>query len=68
MGIGEKVWDALAAVIKMNEKIEALGRNSALMGAKLENLAERVIRLETALEIGIATGSRRLSGPRSKRE
>ena len=64
MSIGEKVWDALSAVVKMNDKVERLAQASSGMGLKLETLTERVVRLETALEIGLAVESRRL--PRSK--
>jgi hypothetical protein len=60
MSIGERIWDAFATVIKMNDKIERLVAQSVAMNAKVEDLTGRVIRLETALEIGLARRRRRL--------
>ena len=49
MGMGERIWDAFATVIKMNDKIERLVQQSVAMNTKVEDLTGRVIRLETAL-------------------
>jgi hypothetical protein len=68
MGIGDKAWEALSTVIRMNDKVEALARNMTAMNAKIENLTERLIRLETALEIGLSAGQRRLPAPKSRRD
>ncbi|MEW6561546.1 MAG: hypothetical protein AB1412_15280 [Pseudomonadota bacterium] len=62
MGVTEKLWDALTTVIKMNDKIECLAGTVVTQQQKIEQLTERVIRLETALEIALATrnGPRRI--------
>jgi hypothetical protein len=53
MGVTEKMWDALTTVIKMNDKVERLAETVKAQQAKIEGLTERVIRLETALEIAL---------------
>lgn len=55
MGVGEKMWDAITTVIKMNDKVERMAGTIVTQQKKIEELTERVIRLETALEIGLAT-------------
>jgi hypothetical protein len=55
MGVTEKMWDALAKVIRMDDKVERLAGTVKDQQIKIENLTERLIRLETALEIGLAT-------------
>ena len=52
MGVTERMWDALAKVIRMDDKVERLAGTVKDQQIKIENLTERVIRLETALEIG----------------
>lgn len=52
MGVTEKMWDALTKVIRMDDKVERLAGTVKDQQIKIENLTERVIRLETALEIG----------------
>ena len=42
------------AVIKMNDKVERMAATIVSQQQKIENLTERLIRLETALEIGLA--------------
>lgn len=54
MAIGDKLWDALNTVIKMNDKIERMAEQMQTQQQKIEDLSGRVIRLETALEISIA--------------
>lgn len=54
MGVTEKMWDALTTVIKINDKVERLAGTVVAQQAKIESLTERVIRLETALEISMA--------------
>lgn len=54
MGVADKMWDALTTVIKMNDKIERMAATMVAQQQKIENLTERIIRLETALEIGLA--------------
>lgn len=54
MGVTDKMWDALTTVIKMNDKVERLAGTVVAQQIKIESLTERVIRLETALEIAFA--------------
>jgi len=57
MGVTDKMWDAITTVIKMNDKVERMADTIKLQQQKIELLTERVIRLETVLEIGLARGS-----------
>jgi len=59
MALGDKIWDALTTVIKMNDKVERLAEIAKAQQAKIEDLTARVIRLETALEIALAAQGRR---------
>ncbi|MBI2316227.1 MAG: hypothetical protein HYU75_04180 [Betaproteobacteria bacterium] len=62
MGVTDKMWDAIATVIRMNDKVERLAEAVKAQQTKIENLAERIIRLETALEIAMtARGATRLA-------
>ncbi|QKE37601.1 hypothetical protein [Ferrovum myxofaciens] len=54
MGVTDKMWDAITTVIKMNDKVERMAATIITQQQKIEGLTERVIRLETALEIGLA--------------
>ena len=54
MGVTDKMWDAITTVIKMNDKVERLAGTVKYQQDKIENLTERIIRLETALEIALA--------------
>lgn len=54
MGVTEKMWEAITRVIKMDDKVERLAATVKMQQTKIENLTERVIRLETALEIALA--------------
>ena len=54
MGITDKMWDAITTVIKMNDKVERMAGTMKAQQEKIENLTERVIRLETALEIAFS--------------
>ena len=56
MGVTEKMWDAITTVIKMNDKVERMAATIISQQQKIENLTERMIRLETALEISLARG------------
>lgn len=60
MGVTDKMWDAITTVIKMNDKVERMAGTMKVQQEKIENLTERVIRLETALEIAL---SRQSVGP-----
>jgi len=55
MGATEKMWEAITRVIKMDDKVERLASTVKTQQTKIENLTERVIRLETALEIVLAS-------------
>jgi hypothetical protein len=54
MGVGDKMWDAITTVIRMNDKVERVAATVKIQQEKIENLTGRVIRLETALEIALA--------------
>lgn len=54
MGVADKMWDAITTVIKMNDKVERMAATMKTQQEKIENLTERVIRLETALEIALS--------------
>lgn len=56
MGVVDKMWDGITTVIKMNDKVEHMAATIISQQQKIESLIERVIRLETALEIGLARG------------
>ena len=57
MGVTDKMWDAITTVIKMNDKVERMAVTMVAQQQKIESLTERVIRLETALEIALSRGS-----------
>lgn len=62
MGVTEKMWDAITKVIRMDDKVERLAETVKDQQVRIENLSERVIRLETALEIALA--ARGVESPR----
>ena len=51
MGVTDKIWGALTSMIKMEDKVKSLSEGMKGQQAKIENLTERVIRLETQLEM-----------------
>ena len=53
MSMTDKLWHAFSTVIKMNDKVVNLASMAVTQQAKIEDLTERVIRLETALEIAL---------------
>ncbi|MBI3146852.1 MAG: hypothetical protein HYZ18_16665 [Pseudogulbenkiania sp.] len=53
MGVADKMWDAITTVIKMNDKVERMASAMKTQQEKIENLTERLIRLETMLEIAL---------------
>jgi cell division protein FtsB len=64
MTITGKIWDALTTVIKMNDKIVATSEQMKAQQQKIENLTQRVIRLETTLELLAAErGRKRIRKP-----
>lgn len=65
MGVTDKMWDAITTVIKMNDKVEQVAATIVEQQRRIEHLTERVIRLETALEIALS--QRSVSQPRLAR-
>lgn len=54
MGVVDKMWDGITRVMRMDDKIERLASTVKEQQRKIENLNERIIRLETALEIAMS--------------
>lgn len=51
MGVTDRVWSALTSMIKLEEKVVRQSEMIKTQQHKIENLTERVIRLETTLEL-----------------
>ena len=51
MGITERVWAALTSMIKLEYRVTRQNEAIKAQLAKIENLTERVIRLEARLEL-----------------
>lgn len=51
MGITERVWAALTSMIKLEDKVVRQSETIKTQQMKIENLTERVIRLETTIEM-----------------
>ncbi|MEW5944227.1 MAG: hypothetical protein AB1710_10320 [Pseudomonadota bacterium] len=62
MGLPEKLWDTLTTVIKMNDKVERMAETVKTQQVRIEDLTMRVVRLETALEIALASRGSRPAG------
>jgi hypothetical protein len=63
MSIKGKVWDALASMIKLEDKVKSQSEAMKGQQTKIENLTERVIRLETQLDMFVrAAEMKRLKG------
>jgi hypothetical protein len=56
MSVTDKMWEAITTVIRMNDKVERVAATMVMQQQKIERLTERVIRLETALEIALSRG------------
>lgn len=54
MGITDRVWAALTAMVKLEDKASRQAEAWKSQQAKIEQLIERVIRLETQLEMLVA--------------
>jgi len=63
MSVTERVWDTLTTVLRMNDQVERMSGTLKAQQDKIENLTGRVIRLETALELGLAQRKRLLDRP-----
>jgi hypothetical protein len=55
VGVTERIWGALTSMIKLEDKVTRQSEALKAQQTKIENLTERIIRLETALEIGLAS-------------
>jgi hypothetical protein len=51
MGVAERVWGALTAVIKLEDRVARQSEALKSQQAKIEDLTGRIIRLETQLEL-----------------
>lgn len=51
MGVTERIWGALTSMIKLEDKVVRQGEVMKAQQAKIENLTERMIRLETTIEL-----------------
>ena len=51
MGIPDKVFGALTSMLKLEDKVKSQSEAMKAQQLKIENLTERVIRLETQLEM-----------------
>jgi uncharacterized coiled-coil protein SlyX len=51
MGVTERVWGALTAMIKLEDKVVRQGEVIKAQQAKIESLTERLIKLETTIEL-----------------
>ena len=57
MGITDRVWSALTAMVKLEDKIARQSEALKTQQDKIEHLTERVIRLETQLEMLVAAAA-----------
>ena len=64
MGVTDKLWDALTTVIKISDNMVSLNSSVKAQKAKVEGLTERMIRLETTLELLLRTGGNTRKLPR----
>lgn len=51
MGVTERVWGALTSMIKLEDKVVRQGEVIKVQQTKIENLTERMIKLETTIEL-----------------
>ena len=51
MGVTEKIWGALTAVIKLEDKVNRQAEAMKAQQLRIEDLTGRVIRLEAQLEL-----------------
>ena len=65
MSVMERLLDGVMRVVRFNDRLDGLLLTVDEQQKQLENLSDRVIRLETALEIGLATTPAR--GGRTRR-
>ena len=63
MSVTKKMLDGITKVILMNERLKGVTATVAEHQQRLENLTERIVRLETALEIGLSSRKVRPTPP-----
>jgi predicted RNase H-like nuclease (RuvC/YqgF family) len=63
MGISDRMWEVVTRVIRMDDKVERLAETVRDQQSRIESLNERVIRLETTLEL--AMSGKVITAPRS---
>jgi hypothetical protein len=51
VGLTEKIWDALSAMLKLEDKVSRQAEAMKVQQQKIEDLTGRVIRLEAQLEL-----------------
>jgi hypothetical protein len=54
MGVTDRLWGAFTAMIKLEDKVSSQNQAIKAQQQRIENLTERVIRLEAMLEIAIS--------------
>jgi hypothetical protein len=59
MGVTERVWGALTSMIKLEDKVVRQGEVIKAQQARIENLTERMIRMETTLELLMRASERK---------
>jgi len=59
MGVTERVWGALTSMIKLEDKVVRQGEVIKAQQTKIENLTERMIRMETTLELLMRASERK---------
>jgi len=63
MGLPEKIWDALSAMIKLEDKVSRQAEAMKMQQQRIEDLTGRVIRLEAQLELLVSSAMvKRLKG------
>lgn len=63
MSLTDRIWDAFTAIIRMQGDVRQMRDAMVSQQTKIEHLTERVVRLETALEIALAASGRRSALP-----
>ena len=51
MGVTDRIWGALTAMIKLEDKVTRQAEALKVQQAKIEDLTARVVRLEAQLEL-----------------
>ena len=59
MGVTERVWGALASMIKLEDKVVRQGEVIKAQQSKIETLTERMIKMEITIELLMRASERR---------